>query len=140
MLFEDNIKLSLEEVSTFTKGIIGKLQSSGIDADTLFDVRLCLEEALINAVKYGNKKDPSKHVFIRVDTQPDKIEIQIKDEGEGFDYERLPLPTEDKNLDKLSGRGVFLIRHLMNRVEYFDRGSRIKMIKYLRGGANNENN
>ena len=140
MLFEDNIKLSLEEVSTFTKEIIDKLQASGIDEDALFDVRLCLEEALINAVKYGNKKDPSKRVFIRIVSEPDKIEMEVKDEGQGFDYERLPLPTEDQNLEKLSGRGVFLIKNLMNRVEYLDRGSRIKMIKYLGGGNNNENN
>ena len=140
MLFEDNIKLSLEEVSAFTKGIISRLQSSGIDADTLFDVRLCLEEALINAVKYGNKKDPSKSVFIRIVSQPDKIEMEIKDEGQGFDYESVPLPTDEQNLEKLSGRGVFLIKNLMSRVEFFDRGSRIKMIKYLGGGTNNENN
>lgn len=140
MILEYNLKLSLKEVSTFAKNLIKKLKPIGIDDDSLFDIRLCMEEALINAVKYGNKMDPSKVVSIKVAVAPDKVEMEIKDEGQGFDYSNLPLPTDDQNIEKLSGRGVFLIKNLMNSVEFFDRGSKIKMVKYLSTGGGNENN
>ena len=96
----------------------------------IFDLRLCLEEALINAVKHGNKMDKNKSIFMKVVFKKNFLCFEIKDEGQGFDYDNIIIPTKKENLEMLSKRGVFLIKKFMDEVEFLDNGSRIKMVKY----------
>ena len=130
MILEYKEKLSLEDVSKFTKNILEKMKPLNLSKDAIFDLRLCLEEALINAVKHGNKMDKNKSIFMKVVLEKNFLCFEIKDEGQGFDYNNIIIPTKKENLEMLSKRGVFLIKKFMDEVEFLDNGSRIKMVKY----------
>lgn len=131
MIIERRLKLELKSIPEVVLQIFEKLHSSGITEDDLFDLRLCLEEALINAVKHGNKLQKNKEVYLKIKVSPQSIELEIKDAGSGFDYRNIPVPTDKENLEKTSGRGIFLIKELMDKVEFLDGGSRIRMVKSI---------
>jgi serine/threonine-protein kinase RsbW len=110
--------------------ILQRVAECGYDKDTTFAIHVALEEALINAIKHGNKLDKSKKVHIQARIDPKKAEITIEDEGPGFVREEVPDPTAEENLCKCSGRGILLIESYMNDVEYSKQGRRLKMVKY----------
>jgi serine/threonine-protein kinase RsbW len=94
-----------------------------------FRVGLC--EALSNAMIYGNGRDPSKRVRIEVRVLPDSLTAQVTDEGGGFDPARVPDPTTPVNVRKVNGRGIFLMRKLMDEVHFNDRGNSVTLVLYL---------
>ena len=89
------------------------------------------EEALRNAMLHGNKEHPQKKVYIETEITDKAITITVEDEGEGFDHSKVPDPTVGENLLKEGGRGVYLIRHLMDEVKYKNNGSKVIMIKFF---------
>jgi serine/threonine-protein kinase RsbW len=106
------------------------LQANGFSEEDIFAIHLALEEAFINAVKHGNKMEPSKAVKIDYAIEPDKIEINMTDEGEGFDPEVIPDPRYGDNLYKPAGRGMLLMRSFMDVLEYNKKGNSLRMIRY----------
>lgn len=118
----------LKEVS---KVLIDDLKAMEVEEDIIFDVYVGFEEALRNAMVHGNKSDPDKEVTVETAIEGNKVTIIVEDEGEGFDPESLPDPTLEENLLKESGRGVYLIKHLMDEVSYQNGGRRVVMVKYL---------
>ena len=116
----NNVKKSVDKILTLLKDLKAE------DSD-LFDVRLCLEESLINAIKYGNGLNEDLKVVIGVSHNNNKVTITVEDQGPGFDYQALPDPTKEENLLKPRGRGVFLIKHLMSNVEFNRKGNKISM-------------
>ncbi|MGB3114305.1 MAG: ATP-binding protein [Candidatus Omnitrophota bacterium] len=114
-----------------SKELITTLKESGVDEDIIFDIHVGFEEALRNAMIHGNKLSPDKVLKIRTEITPTEVIISVEDEGEGFDPGKLPDPTLDENLLKEGGRGVYLINHLMDEVEYLKGGRRIVMKKRL---------
>jgi len=109
--------------------ILALLEEREYSDKDLFGVKLALEEALVNAIKHGNGMDPEKVVHVRCTIDSVMVEIDIEDEGPGFDPHDVPDPTDDDNLDKPSGRGLMLMRAFMTRVEYNSRGNRVVMAK-----------
>jgi len=99
----------------------------------IFSIKLALEEALVNAIKHGNQMDPSKKVRIVYTIHPDRFDIHIADEGDGFNPEDVPDPTAIENLERPCGRGLMLMRHYMNEVRFNERGNAVSMSK-LRNG------
>ena len=95
----------------------------------VFGVRLALEEALVNAIKHGNRMDPDKSVRIGCQVCDKQVRIEIEDQGSGFDVSDVPDPTEDENLEKPGGRGIMLMRSFMSTVEYNASGNRLVMTK-----------
>jgi len=89
--------------------------------------RIALSEMLMNAWKHGNKKDPTKSITIRIRYGND-IHLEIIDEGHGFDFLRLPDPTESENILKISGRGIFMTRYAANEVFWKDNGRNITAV------------
>ena len=74
---------------------------------------------------------------VAIEMKGNRLTIKVTDEGPGFDFKNIPNPTKADNLEKFSGRGVFLIKRLMDEVDFFAGGRGIKMVKYLkakRGG------
>ncbi len=118
----------LQEIS---KELIEALKEDGVDEDIIFDIHIGFEEALRNAMIHGNKLSPEKMVKIETEITGNMVIMCVEDEGEGFDPENLPDPTLDENLLKESGRGVYLIKHLMDEVIYENGGRRIIMKKRL---------
>ena len=88
----------------------------------LFGVRLALEEGLMNAIKHGNRRDPSKTVRVFCEVYDTHTYIEIEDQGAGFIPDEVPDPLAEENLMKGSGRGLLLMRQFMTRVEYRDSG------------------
>ena len=105
---------------------VSKLGLIKPDRSNLF---VALDEAFVNAVKHGNKNDPTKLLRITADLSPLEASFTIEDEGEGFDITQIPDPCDPANLFRTSGRGVLLIYNIMDEVEYNAQGNRVKMVK-----------
>jgi serine/threonine-protein kinase RsbW len=89
----------------------------------MLNLAVALTEALSNAILRGNNDDPAKHVHVVARVDPARLVIEVRDEGEGFDLDTCTLdPTTPDNVDREDGRGLFLMRKLMDRVERFDDG------------------
>jgi anti-sigma regulatory factor (Ser/Thr protein kinase) len=97
--------------------------------------RVGLTEALSNAMLYGNSRDPSKRVLVEIAFQLGRIEARVTDQGPGFDPEAVPDPTRPENLTKPCGRGLFLMRQLMDEVWYNDRGNQVTLVLELETGG-----
>lgn len=93
-----------------------------------FHLRVALAEALTNAIVYGNGMDPSKTVDVRVEVEDDVLALYVMDEGLGFDPTNIPNPTDPDRIERIDGRGLFLIRQLADEVHFNDRGNAICMI------------
>ena len=112
--------------------ILEKLSPYRLDENTLFDIRLCTEEAVRNAVVHGNRLDEKLLVKVSYWIDNGKLSIEVEDEGAGFNPDTIPDPTGNNNIMKESGRGVCLIRELMDSVEFNEKGNKIKMEKTLK--------
>jgi serine/threonine-protein kinase RsbW len=78
---------------------------------------LAIQEGITNAMRHGNKLDASKQVSVTFIPRHDEIEIQIHDQGKGVDLKTVPDPNLPENLLKTSGRGIYLMKHVMDSVE-----------------------
>jgi serine/threonine-protein kinase RsbW len=105
------------------------IEQADYDPDSQFAIKLSLEEAIINAIKHGNKLDKDKHVHVEWSVTPEAAEIIIEDEGPGFSRTDVPDPTDDSNLQKLTGRGILLIETYMNTVEWSKGGRRVRLVR-----------
>ncbi len=112
--------------------IAERLESKGAGGQLVFDVRVAVEEALRNAMLHGNRMDPGKKVNIEAEFGEKAVRITVIDEGSGFDHQEIPDPTDEENILKTGGRGVFLIKHLMDEVKYEDGGRKVVMVKYFK--------
>ncbi len=111
------------------KSILDEVERVGFTSQNAFGIKLALEEALINAIKHGNKLDKNKHVKVEALVTSKEAHITIEDEGPGFIRERVPDPTLEENLEKCSGRGILLIEAYMDSVEWTNHGRRVRMTK-----------
>jgi serine/threonine-protein kinase RsbW len=93
--------------------------------------RVSLTEALSNAMLYGNERDPEKRVRVEVIVGEREIKARVTDEGAGFDPGRIPDPTAPDNLEKSGGRGLFLMRELMDEVHFNERGNQVTLVLRL---------
>lgn len=109
--------------------IVKRLEELDFSSRDLFGMRLALEEALVNAIKHGNRMDRNKHVEIFCQIHETSVHIEVEDEGPGFHLSDVPDPTSDENLERPCGRGIMLMRSFMNLVEYNERGNRVTLEK-----------
>jgi serine/threonine-protein kinase RsbW len=109
--------------------LIERVAKLGVIKPERSNLFIALDEAFVNAVKHGNKNDPTKLVRITAELSPQEARFTVEDEGEGFDVEQIPDPRDPENLFKSSGRGVLLIYNIMDKVEYNARGNRLTMVK-----------
>jgi len=90
-----------------------------------FNFRTALAEALGNAIRYGTGEDPDRTVRVYVELGRDFVRIHVDDDGHGFDSSRVPDPTHPDNLEREFGRGLFVIRHLVDDVAFNEKGNGI---------------
>ena len=119
----------ISAIEPFCKLILAKLEDKGYSEEDIFAIHLAMEEAFVNAVNHGNKKDPEKEVKIEYVMGEDKTEIFVSDQGQGFDSNEIPDPRCGDNLYKPGGRGIFLMKAFMDSVEYENNGTRVHMTK-----------
>lgn len=93
-----------------------------VSEDFYGNILVAVTEAVNNAIQHGNKLDPGKKVDVEFKAADKVITFSVHDQGNGFDYNTLPDPTNPENLEKPSRRGVFLMRHLADKVEFTDSG------------------
>jgi serine/threonine-protein kinase RsbW len=88
---------------------------------------VAVTEAVNNAIQHGNKYDPEKLVNVSYEIDNERIAFVISDQGSGFDYYNLPDPTAPENLEKPTGRGVFLMKHLADQIIFSDQGKVVEL-------------
>jgi serine/threonine-protein kinase RsbW len=132
---EDRMRATLvlasrfDEVARFMKRLLKLLTTSDFGASDLFAIQLAVEEALVNAVKHGNQMDRQKRVHLRFAMGSKGFRIQIRDEGRGFNHRAVPDPTDPENLERPTGRGLWLIRHYMHEVRFNAKGNAVTLVR-----------
>ncbi len=102
-----------------------------LDDDIYGNIMIAVTEAVNNAIKHGNASDKSKNVHLSLSLNDSMIKFVIKDEGQGFNYQNLPDPTAPENIEKPGGRGIFLMRHLSDEVDFKDAGRIVELSFYV---------
>jgi serine/threonine-protein kinase RsbW len=102
-----------------------------LDDDIYGNIMIAVTEAVNNAIKHGNAGDRSKNVSLSLSLKESMIQFLIKDEGPGFDYEHLPDPTAPENIEKIGGRGIFLMKHLSDEVQFKEKGKVVELSFYI---------
>ncbi len=102
-----------------------------LDDDIYGNIMIAVTEAVNNAIKHGNKGDSSKNVLLTLALNDKLIKFKIEDEGSGFDYENLPDPTAPENIEKPGGRGIFLMKHLSDEVDFREGGRVVELSFYM---------
>jgi serine/threonine-protein kinase RsbW len=123
-----NLPSDVRGIQRFVDVLLGHGHGLGFDPGRLrLNLRVGVTEALTNAMMYGNGGDVRRTVAIHARFSHDEIVIRVTDEGTGFDPRDVPDPTTPTNRRRVHGRGIFLIRQLMDRVEYNERGNSVEM-------------
>ncbi len=123
------ISSDLSEARNLQELIEKQLRHCAFEDKEIFGIRLALEEAIVNAVKHGNRMERGKNVHVRYRIQPDRFDVGITDEGPGYNHCDVPDPLLDENLERASGRGLFLMKHYMTEVVVHPPGNRLTMSK-----------
>ncbi len=107
-------------------------REAGFDEDSASQIAMVVREAVINAILHGNQKDPAKHVRVSFELNDEALKICIADEGPGLDPDSVPDPLAPENILRSSGRGIFLMRAIMDEVHFhqLSPGTEIEMIKH----------
>jgi anti-sigma regulatory factor (Ser/Thr protein kinase)/ActR/RegA family two-component response regulator len=109
--------------------LIERVSKLGLIKPERSNLFVALDEAFVNAVKHGNRNDPSKMVRITAELSAKEARFTVEDEGNGFNLQEIPDPCDPANLFKSSGRGVLLIYNIMDEVKYNARGNQLTMVK-----------
>jgi len=128
--YEVSIPAKVDAISPAVEAIMSQLQESERGKRNAFAIETALREALANAILHGCKGDMTKQVHCEVVwDKTEGVEMLVRDPGEGFDPDSLSDPLHHENLHADHGRGIYLIRHLMDEVEYANGGREIRMRK-----------
>lgn len=122
----------IETVAKAANAVADFVSRSGISEEAAFGIDMAVREAVTNAVVHGNEQDEQKAVELTLKSSPEAVEITVHDQGQGFNPEEVPDPTESENILKTSGRGIFFMRTFMDEVTWSIRpggGTTVRMLK-----------
>ena len=105
----------MERVVELTETVVAKTKLTALDQG---NVTMCVSEMVTNAILHGNKEDTEKQVTIRFEVSSGECRVTVRDEGGGFKPDGLSDPTSPENLARESGRGIFLMREMMDEVSF----------------------
>jgi serine/threonine-protein kinase RsbW len=135
---ESTVELRIQSSLDYTdlvENLTNNLTSlAGCDSDHAYFIEMAVREVLVNAIRHGNQFDSQKLVRVQFRFDAARFEVQINDQGRGFDYEHLPDPCDPANLLKSSGRGIFLVRSFMDDFSLIyipNQGTEVKFAKKL---------
>ena len=129
---------TLESVDSAEEAVLRAAQQIGFDEDDMHKIGMSVRESMVNAVVHGNRYNARKKVWLSIAQTPQRLEVVIGDEGEGFNMDALPDPLAEENLLRHSGRGLLLIQAFMDEFQIRLRnpkGTEVKMVKYLAKGG-----
>jgi serine/threonine-protein kinase RsbW len=122
----------IDTVAKAANAVADFVSRSGISEEAAFGIDMAVREAVTNAVVHGNEQDEQKAVELTLKSSPEAVEITVHDQGQGFNPEEVPDPTESENILKTSGRGIFFMRTFMDEVTWSIRpggGTTVRMLK-----------
>ncbi|MFQ5777905.1 MAG: ATP-binding protein [Terriglobia bacterium] len=127
-VLERTLAATPEAAERALEDVLAHIRNSKANCGDLDEIRLALREALNNAVCHGSRLNPNQQVHLVCRCHPRQgLTLVVRDEGPGFDPDTIPDPTADANLERFGGRGLFIIRQLMDEVVHQDRGRELRM-------------
>ena len=130
-----SIKISIpsliENIQVIESFIDNAKEEFEIDDDMYGNIMISVTECISNAIVHGNQSDSSKLVHLELQMEPGLLRCSIEDEGNGFDFNQLPDPTDPENIEKVGGRGIFLMKHLSDEVKFEEGGKKTVLSFYL---------
>jgi serine/threonine-protein kinase RsbW len=124
-------------ISPFVEQLMRFISRFRVAGGNDIEIEVALREALVNAIVHGNEEDPNKLVYVKCRcTRDGEVSITVEDEGNGFGHDAVPDPTSPNNRLRTHGRGIYLIRTLMDEVDFEQGGSVVHMRK--RASTNSE--
>lgn len=131
----DTIKIVIPSISENIRIIESFIDNAKekfqLDDDIYGNIMIAVTESVNNAIMHGNKSDKTKNVTLSLSLNQNIIKFTVMDEGTGFDFQNLPDPTSPENIDKPSGRGIFLMKHLSDEVSFRNNGSLVQLSFYM---------
>jgi len=124
-----NIPSEIGNLSLVEKAIDELSIELDLSDEVYGNVLVATMEATNNAIIHGNNSDPDKQVKIEILFEQKELKVHIEDQGRGFDYSTVPDPTAPENLEKINGRGIFLMERLSDEIVYLEDG-RIVVLKF----------
>ncbi len=109
---------SFANIEIAERALVDLCGQAGFSGDDCYWLVTALREAMANAIRHGNRQDPERSVLVDYRIHDDEVTIRVEDEGDGFDLEAIPDPTDPDYLLRPSGRGIFYMRQFMTRVEF----------------------
>ena len=119
----------VQQTEILKRAVLQEVEHCRFHKDARFAIKLALEEVLCNAIKHGNRNDPSKNVTVRYAVTSEMAVVIVRDEGVGFIPDNVPDPTSLDRLPLPDGRGIMLLRAYMDKVEFRDRGREVYFMK-----------
>lgn len=121
-----NLASSSDSLTEVEKKIDDVTKEAKVNEDLYGNVLIAVTEGVNNAIHHGNKSNPEKKVQIDIEINDEnQLVFSIKDEGDGFDPDSLPDPTDPANIEKPHGRGVFLMQQLSDEIEFEEEGRQV---------------
>ncbi|WP_223379001.1 ATP-binding protein [Schnuerera sp. xch1] len=124
--FKGSVCSDLDDTKIFVRGILSKLENIIYDEDLLFDIRLILNELIVNSVIHGNENNRNKCVSLFLEVEGDAVRIEVVDEGQGISFDKTEYKPEEL---KCCGRGLVIVDGLSDEM-YFDK-NRVVAVKYI---------
>ena len=134
---ERSLPSKVAAISPFVDRLMLLFRKCGCVSQGESEVEIALREALANAIIHGNHENSGKHVHVRCSCEPTEISIAVKDEGSGFDVDRISDPTAPENTRSAHGRGIYLMKALMDEVRFEEGGVVVHMRKSTGQTASN---
>ena len=122
----------IEAVADAAATVTDFIRNCGAPEESAFGIEMAVREAVTNAMVHGNREDEAKSVEVIFNCHDNELEVEVRDQGEGFDPASVPDPTNPENLLKTSGRGIFLMRTFMDEIAWDNRpegGTAVRMTK-----------
>jgi serine/threonine-protein kinase RsbW len=121
------IRSDIENMRVVEKELDGVSADLSIAEDNYGKIMVCAMEAVNNAIVHGNKRDAEKYVTIFIESIGEELKIIVEDQGTGFKPAEIPDPTKPENIEAISGRGVFLMSKLADKIEFNEKGNIVTM-------------
>lgn len=122
-----NFDSAVENLQLVEKLIDQVCEEYNVNQDYYGNILIALTEAVNNAILHGNKSVREKKIIVSFEPHSKDLLFTVEDQGDGFDYDSLPDPTDPQNIDKPSGRGVFLMKHLADDVKFHNEGRKVEL-------------
>jgi len=140
MQFDLSLRSEVSAISPFVDTLMPLIRKCRWVHGNEDDIEIALREALANAIVHGNHEDPGKQVYVSCRCGSGEVSLVIRDEGQGYDIDEFPDPTAPENISSSHGRGIYLMKNLMDEVRFERGGAVVCMRKSARENPSNRGN